>query len=203
MSGRIDARGLVVGSDGKTPLETELSTTKFEAHHQEIATADEVQIYEERVADSNNLLTTSFLGIASHQKDNRIVAKGFRPSFEPTMEDGKVPEGLEPHGVAGDLDYLPASSGGTAGSTSGGACGCDTIRYRIPKSAIPGAARVVARLYYQSIPPYYLRDRFTLAGTHPDSGRLAQLVTHLRTDSDAGGIAGWKLALAETTAMVP
>jgi hypothetical protein len=193
-SGRIDARGLVVGADGVTPLATELSMTDAEPHHELITSEGQAQIYEEKVRDSTGQLTTSFLGIATSAKDNRLLPRGFRRAYLPTMEHGEVPEGLLPHGTDSDPDY--------AATDAQPACGCDRIAYRAPLAKVAGAARITARLFYQALPPYYLRDRFALAGSHPDARRLAQLTTHLNTQTDAGGIRGWKVFLTEATRAV-
>ncbi len=38
--------------------------------------------------------------------------------------------------------------------------------YRVPLSVVPGAASIRVTLHYQTIPPYYLRDRFSLLDKH-------------------------------------
>ncbi|HLM73894.1 MAG TPA: hypothetical protein VK459_14410, partial [Polyangiaceae bacterium] len=101
------------------------------------------------------------------------------------MEDGKVPAGLEPHGVGDDPDYP---------SDGDPACGCDTVKFRIPYASVAGFARVRAKLHYQAIPPYYLRDRFSVS--LPDATRLYQVASHLDTGPDSA-IPGWKLQLTE------
>jgi hypothetical protein len=183
-SGRTNAAGAIVGGDGNV-LATELDTTTPESHHQTISSQDQVQIYEERVADSDGKLTTSFLGIYSSIKDNRLLPAGWKANFAPTMENGVVPKGLEPHGVEGDPEY-PAD--GSA------ACGCDVVTYKVPLAAISGHAQVRAQLNYQAIPPYFLRDRFSVS--LPDATRLYQIASHLDT-SASSKIPGWKLLLKE------
>ncbi|HKP75865.1 MAG TPA: hypothetical protein VJT67_10010, partial [Longimicrobiaceae bacterium] len=78
--------------------------------------------------------------------------------------------------------------------------GADRIVYRIPLARVRGATSVRATLYYQSIPPYYLAQRFGIpcrspfAGECDETRRLAFLASRLRT---AGGpIESWKLLLA-------
>ena len=65
---------------------------------------------------------------------------------------------------------------------------------------VPGAARVVARLNYQNIPPYYLRDRFAY-GRGPQTQRLYYLAGYLQTEMTA--IDDWKIRIAEATVAVP
>jgi len=184
-SGRTNAAGALVGRDGNV-LATELDMHTHEPHHQIITREDEAQIYEERTLDSDRNLTTSFLGIYESIKDNRLLPAGWKSRFVPTMENGAVPEGLEPHDVDDDPDY---PKDGTP------ACGCDVVTYRIPLPAAAGHARIRAKLHYQAIPPYYLRDRFSVA--LPDAQRLYQLTSHLDTRGPTTAIPGWKLMLTE------
>jgi len=183
-SGRTNGAGALVGRDGNV-LASELGVAQ-ELHHQVIMREDEAQIYEERTVDSDGKLTTSFLGIYESVKDNRLLPTGWKSNFAPTMEGGAVPDGLEPHGVDGDPDYPKDGSA---------ACGCDVVTYRVPLSAVDGHARVRAKLHYQALPPYFLRDRFS-AGL-PDAQRLYQLASHLDTKGPNTAIPSWKLTLTE------
>lgn len=181
-SGRTNAVGAMVDSAGQV-LATELDAVAFEPHHQTITSEGQVQIYEERVTDSNSQLTTSFLGLETSVKDNRLLPRGWKSGFVPTMEGGAVPEGLEPHGLGGDPDYPLNGSA---------ACGCDTVAFQVPLAAVAAHAQVRARLHYQAIPPYYLRDRFSVSLA--DAKRLYQITSHLNTGADSA-IPGWKLEL--------
>jgi hypothetical protein len=51
-------------------------------------------------------------------------------------------------------------------------------------------------LNYQAIPPYYLRDRFTI-GKGAETQRLAYLTSHLNLDGSP--LEGWKLPLVTVT----
>ena len=79
--------------------------------------------------------------------------------------------------------------------------GTDTITYRIPlpSDVDPRNVSVQARLFYQSIPPYYLNDRFT-ASKGDATRRLYYLASTVNFASTA--MAGWKIAIAETSAAV-
>ena len=65
---------------------------------------------------------------------------------------------------------------------------------------VRGATAVRATLYYQSLPPYYLAQRFGIRCTSPFAGecdetrRLAFLASRLRTQGTP--IESWKLLLA-------
>jgi hypothetical protein len=189
-SGRTNESGVILGSGGQV-LASEFSETTPEPHHEVISSEDEVQIYEERVTDSDGKLTTSFLSIYDSVKDNRLLPAGWKANFAPTMENGKVPDGLEPHGVGTDPQY---PDNGTP------ACGCDVVKYRVPLAAVPGFARARARLHYQSIPPYYLRDRFSVS--LPDAKRLYQIASHLDTGPKSA-VPSWKLTLTEAVRDFP
>ena len=53
------------------------------------------------------------------------------------------------------------------------------VRYQLPLTgALTNAAKVQATLYYQSIPPYYLRQRAEDA-SGPDTARLIKFTNQL------------------------
>jgi hypothetical protein len=56
---------------------------------------------------------------------------------------------------------------------------------------------VTATLYYQSIPPYYLHDRFSQAPDAPATQRLYYLTSNLQTKETP--IENWKLQVAKAT----
>ena len=66
------------------------------------------------------------------------------------------------------------------------------VRYNIPLAA--NAVAVNATLYYQSIPPYYLRQRSEDAHG-PDTARLITFTNQLNV-SKYPEIANWKLKIA-------
>ncbi len=81
-----------------------------------------------------------------------------------------------------DPYYLPGAGGG------------DELTYRVPLNKILGAAKVVVKLHYQAIPPYYLRDRFE-TGAGPETERLYYLASHLNVAGN--GIDDWTIDVAE------
>jgi len=85
--------------------------------------------------------------LTAMQKEE-ITAQGYEDAVDhPTVLDN----GTRPYTVTYDPDYW---------TSEGAARGQDNIVYKIPLSSIPGWATVTAQLRYQTIPPYYLRDRF-------------------------------------------
>jgi hypothetical protein len=121
-------------------------------------------------------------------KDNRILPHGFLPLAERVAIAGALGAGPDlardsgPHGVDGDPDY--------------GSGGGDRLRYAIDRSELAGKpVAVVATLYYQAIPPYYLEDRFCTSRSE-DTQRLYFLAGHLNLDGTAAE--SWKLEVAST-----
>jgi len=172
-SGGTSPLGVIIDGEGK-PLATELSRTEVQPHHETIASEDQAQIYETRHLDSAGQLTTSFLALKTEVKDNRLMPLGWSP-------EGPSAEFTSPHAIDGDPRYLDGSGG-------------DTVTYRIPLAAIEGAVRLRVRLRYQAIPPYYLRDRFTI-GKGAETERLHFLASRLATAGTS--IENWSLVVAE------
>jgi hypothetical protein len=113
-------------------------------------------------------------------KDNRLLPRGWS-STDPDTDF------LQPFGIDEDPRYLDGS-------------GTDEVLYRVPVDEVAGAASVRAALYYQSIPPYYLNERFDTADG-PETQRLYYITSHLNLAGSAAE--GWKLPLAEAEAKVP
>jgi hypothetical protein len=102
-----------------------------------------------------------------------------------------------PDGRGGHVDdpwYEPKSKGGLGG-------GGDALTYAVPLSALGGAkaASVRVTLYYQSIPPFYLQDRFCTTPRRPDTERLFFLAGHV--DLDGTRAEGWKLQVVSSGAV--
>jgi hypothetical protein len=181
-SGNTNADGVIVDNSG-TPLESEFfspTQQKFQPHfwtNSPITSDKQVQIYEELVIDPQGLLTTSFLSLDHKVKDNRLQPKGRDPN-------GVFAEFTAPVGTGGDPAYQ-------------GRCGCNSLSYEIPLAQIPGTpAAVQASVYYQSIPPYYLRQR-SEEGTGPDTARLINFANELDLNNYPE-IASRKLAIANS-----
>lgn len=118
-----------------------------------ITQQNQVQIYEELVKDNDGLLTNSFVRLFEHVKDNRLLPKGWRP-------DGPYAEFSYPFDRAkDDPGYIDPNYA----QSRRGSEGSNTVIYRVPLNDLMGVpASVQATMFYQSIPPYYLKDRFSI-----------------------------------------
>src|SRR5262249_4268488 len=162
-SGGTNANGVITDTLGN-PLMTEFfSPTQqiYQPHFwagsggnpgNPITSDQQVQIYEELVRDPQGQFTTSFLSLDDKVKDNRIQPQGWSSS-------GPQGDITKSEGTDSDPNY---QSG----------CGCSVVRYQLPLTGtLASATAVQATLYYQSIPPYYLRQRAEDAHG-PDTARL-------------------------------
>lgn len=99
------------------------------------------------------------------------------------MNEATLPIGIPPQ----DTDFVDGS-------------GSDRILYKatLPNDSA-GPYRVQAKLYYQAIPPRYLKDRFTQA-QGPATRRLHYMASRLNLQQTA--FPGWKLPVAEVSVSV-
>lgn len=207
-SGRTNGAGILVDENGG-PIDGELwwqddcsarldgSEPRYQPHYTRITHQDQAQIYQELVtspapvadpqcgadATPGGSLTTSFLSICGHVKDNRILPHGFLPLDQRIAIAESLGAGADmakdsgSHAVGDDPDYV----------TGGG----DSLVYAVDLAGLAGEpASVSATLYYQAIPPYYLQDRFCTS-TSDDTQRLYFLASHLNLEGTAAE--GWKL----------
>jgi len=181
-SGGTNGDGVIVDTAGN-PLVTEFfSPTQqtFQPHfwtNNPITSDQQVQIYEAKVLDPQGQLTTSFLALNNKVKDNRIQPKG-RSTSGPNADITK------PEGTGADPSYQ-------------GGCGCSVVRYQVPLTgALTNAAKVRATLYYQSIPPSYLRQRAQDA-SGPDTARLIKFTNELDVTKYTE-ISNWKLKIGSS-----
>ena len=178
----------------------------WQPHYQTIDAQNQVQIYQELITNAAGELTTSFLGINAHPKDNRLQPHGFLPEAEriaiaaalgdktPIHPPGTFPMdenlgvAVGPEGeAADDPDYQNGS-------------GTDHILY-VVRDLGHKPARVSATLYYQSIPPFYQQDRYCTAahanGTPiVDTQRLHYLAANL--DLKDSRSEDWRLLVTGT-----
>ena len=163
---------------------------------QVIVSSKQVQIYEELIKDGDGNFTTSF--IRRHEppvKDNRLLPKGWsREGPAPRSLNGEFLQSTFPGGdAASDPNYTNGS-------------GTSKVRYAVPLSQLPKGVdtsklTVKATLYYQSIPPYYLMQRFEQAPHAPATQRLFYLTSRLNPKGTP--IENWKLLIASTPPIVP
>jgi hypothetical protein len=186
-SGKTNEDGVILDGSGD-PLETEFFTPtqqRFQKHRwskNPIRRQDQVQIYEELVRNPEGFLTTSFIALDHKVKDDRLQPKGWSSSGPYATETGPVGTCVKRRG---EQVCDPAYEDGS---------GTSVVRYEIPiDRRMALAAYVRATLYYQSIPPYFLRQRATDAkGT--DTNRLIRFTHGLKTDDTP--IENWKLQIA-------
>lgn len=122
-SGAIDPSGAIRGNDN------DAGASSFEPHYTEIASGDQVQIYESVMADSAGRVTTALLQAVRYLKDNRLLPRGF----------DKRTAGAE-IAVAGDAardDDFKAPG--------------DTVRYSVDLKGAQGPFRIDAELRFQPI----------------------------------------------------
>jgi hypothetical protein len=188
-SGRTDSLGILVDGAGR-PLRSEFfepdprtGEPSYQPHHRTITREDQAQVYEELTKSPEGTFTTSFLARADTVKDNRLLPLGWTragpPGFHPEWAEATAPRG----DAAADPRFV---------------AGSHTVTYRVglPRSVVQGGS-VVARLYYQSVPPYYLKDRFATA-QGPEGQRLHYIASRLNVKGTA--IESWKLLVQSATA---
>lgn len=202
-SGRTNSVGVITDEAGRPLAEEFLETDpqtgqqRYEPHYQTITRQDQVQIYEELTQNPEGAFTTSFLNRMDTLKDNRLLPRGwtaegpesFRKFYSPDpAEAEEALQATHPEGnVLRDKQFLDGT-------------GSDVITYRatLPRG-VRGPLTVTASLYYQAIPPRYLRDRFTTAqGDH--TRRLHFLASHLNLEGT--NIENWKLLTGSATTRV-
>ena len=202
-SGRTNSLGVIVDGNG-TPLPSEFLTIlnpaecaadpttceqAYEPHYETITDEDQVLIYQELVKNPENLFTTSFVAQATTIKDNRLLPKGWTPDGPPGF--AADPEWGEKYVIATAPKGNVVDDRGFQDGT-----GSDIVTYQI---TLPSAmedltgSQVIARLYYQSIPPFYLMERFMTADG-ASAERLHYLASRLNLDGTP--IENWKLEIA-------
>jgi Cytochrome P460 len=201
-SGRTNENGFIVDNNGNI-LETEyIGTGKnpggpYQHHHSTgnpITLSTQVQIYEELTKNSDGNFTTSFIRRDREVKENRLLPVGW--AFKgpaPFSLGGRFLESTRP-----DKEAL-ADPNFTNGK------GTSVVRYEIPLNSLPKGTdpqylSVQAILYYQSIPPYYLMQRFEQAKAPytTSTQRLYYMVSRLNLSNTS--IQNWKLQIASAKA---
>ncbi|MBV1859842.1 MAG: hypothetical protein KUG77_15630 [Nannocystaceae bacterium] len=213
-SGRTNSLGVLVQGLGDTPLDSELPLKHpkaFQRHYTKVTAQDQVQIYEEVIADSEGAISTSFLRRIETLKDNRVRPKGFDPEYFAKSESPFV-QALAyecPGGDRADMEDKRCQDPDYADPKR---TGQDQLTYVIAldPASLAQVANINVTLYYQAIPPAYLQERFRDANRGPkeksEIERLYYLTSHLNTAAEDLGdsevIPQWKLELAATSAPV-
>ncbi len=129
-SGKPLADGGIMGNDADQDLSC------YEPHYDKITTANQVQIYEAVMKNTDNEVTYTLLRGAGYLKDNRLLPKGFnQQNVNPDIAVyGKALE---------DKNF-------TAGS--------DTVTYAIPLNSAVGPFTVSAELLYSAVSLAFMND---------------------------------------------
>ncbi|HEX8089659.1 MAG TPA: cytochrome P460 family protein [Blastocatellia bacterium] len=194
-SGQTNNEGFIVDNEGNI-LETEYlgagrnKKGPYQPHFygkgRPITSSKQVQIYEELMKDSESNFTTSFIRRDTPVKDNRLLPRGWSPKGPDPSLSGEFLHSTFPEGdAASDPSYTNGS-------------GTSFVRYEVPLSQLPrgidpSKLTVRATLYYQSIPPYYLLQRFEQAPDAAGTKRLFYLTSRLKTKGTP--IENWKFLI--------
>ncbi len=185
-SGRTNELGVLIGQDGK-PLASESfardasGTQQFQQHHQVIKSPQQVQVYETLLWNDAGEFTTSFIHGCDVVKDNRFLPKGWKQEGPaPGVLTGNFLHATHP-GKTASLD--PAYQDGS---------GSDTVRYEIALSEpTKGPLTIRATLFYQAMPPYFLKNLFQNAPNGEATKRLHYMLSNL--DLKGTAVEDWKL----------
>jgi PKD repeat protein len=162
-SGRINADGSITGADNDS------NQAVYEPHYNLISSADQVQIYEPVMVDTEGNITYTLLRGARYIKDNRLTPKGFNKL-------NNIPEDVAVLGNAyDDTDFN---------------LGSDEITYRFDV-AVAGELDVSVSLNYQTIAHGFLQDLYR-------EDHLPQVQT-FKTLYDAQSLKHEQVASAQTT----
>jgi mono/diheme cytochrome c family protein len=199
-SGRTNDLGIIVDENGK-PLPSEFFEPRanpsgetrqvYQPHYSDqpghtITRQDQVQIFEELMLDAEGNFTTSFIRRDTAVKDNRLLPLGWTTQGPDPSLSGEFLKATYPHGTGDDPHYKDGS-------------GTSVVTYEVPLDGIdPAAVTLTATLFYQSIPPYYLKMRFEEAPDYPATKRLYYLASNLNTAKTP--LENWKFKIISATA---
>ncbi len=138
-SGRPQADGAIAGNAA------DADPAAYEPHYDVISAADQVQIYEPIMGDSEGAVTYTLLRAASYLKDNRLLPAG--------ADKVRLPPGIAVAGAAADDPNFAA--------------GGDRITYRVDVAGAAGPLTVQAELLYQPLSYRFIQDVLADSG---DSG---------------------------------
>jgi hypothetical protein len=122
-SGKLNPDGSIVGNAN------DADATRYSPHYARITAADQVEIFEPILGDSQGHVTTGLLTATQYLKDNRILPTGF--------DKKTAPADIAVHGEAAD------DTGFTAGSS--------TTQYAVATNGTAGPFRVSVELVYQPV----------------------------------------------------
>jgi hypothetical protein len=193
-SGRTNELGVLIGPDGQ-PLPTEFfdrddrGEQRYQRHHEVISEQGQVQIYESLLCNAQKVMTTSFVHGCERIKDNRLLPRGW-------SEEGPDPEALSG-------EYLKATHPDPTAARDpqyADGSGSDEVAYRITLAdgIDPRGVTVRATLYYQAMPPYFLKTIFDTSPDGPATRRLHYICSHINLKGTP--IENWKLKVTSAEA---
>ncbi|MEJ2449855.1 MAG: multiheme c-type cytochrome [Gammaproteobacteria bacterium] len=144
-SGGTNPDGSIVGADGDT------DQLRYEPHYDVITQADQVQIYEAVMQDTDHKVTYTLLRAADYIKDNRIP-----------------PAGFDKNSVSNDIRVI-----GNAMSDDNFNTGSDTVTYKIQVGAADSVS-FSAELKYQAMAYGFMADLFR-DNQNPDVAMMESL----------------------------
>jgi hypothetical protein len=122
-SGALNPDGSIRGNDN------DADKKRYEPHYRQVTSADQVEIFEPILKDSEGRVTTGLLAAVGYLKDNRILPTG----FDKATADKDI-------AVIGDAAADPDFAAGGA-----------TVHYSVPVTGGEGPFHVEAELWYQPI----------------------------------------------------
>jgi hypothetical protein len=122
-SGKLNPDGSIVGNDN------DADPAKFEPYYREIASPDQVEVFEDILGDEHGNVTTGLLKGVRYLKDSRVLPVGF--DKQTAVKD------IAPVGEAADD---PNFRGGEA-----------LVRYAVALGTAPGPFHVEVELWYQPV----------------------------------------------------
>ena len=135
-SGRPGADGSIQGNAA------DADPAAYEPHYDVITAADQVQIYEPIMGDTEGKVTYTLLRAATYLKDNRLLPGG--------ADKAKLPPEIAVQGeAAGDVNFVG---------------GGDQITYRVDVASAQGPFTVQAELLYQPLAYRFVQDMLADSG---------------------------------------
>jgi hypothetical protein len=153
-SGRPQANGAIAGNDADESAAG--NQLRYEPHYDLISSADQVQIYESVMHNSDGEVTYALLRAASYAKDNRLLPRGFNKA-----------------GASDDIGVHGAAA--TDDTFSGGA---DQVTYQIAVKGHAGPFTLSVELLYQSIATPFIQN------LGRQDGALIERMTQYYADAD-------------------
>jgi hypothetical protein len=135
-SGRPEANGAIQGNAA------DADPAAYEPHYDIITAADQVQIYEPIMGDTEGKVTYTLLRAATYVKDNRLLPGG--------ADKARLPPEIAVQGeAAGDANF---------------AGGGDQITYRVDLASAKGPFTVQAEMLYQALSYRFVQDMLADSG---------------------------------------